>query len=59
MPGDMDGAIDSNRLIFPGLSGLYQSIAPCSYAIIRFCAGAIVIYHGYMKLFGGFAGPVA
>jgi uncharacterized membrane protein YphA (DoxX/SURF4 family) len=44
------------QLIFPALGGLYQSIAPYSYAIIRFCAGAIVIYHGYMKLFGGFAG---
>jgi uncharacterized membrane protein YphA (DoxX/SURF4 family) len=53
------GTIDTKRLIFPALGGIYQSIAPYSYAIIRFCAGAIVIYHGYMKLFGGFAGPVA
>src|SRR5215471_12699337 len=49
-----EGTIDTRRLIFPALGGLYQSIAPYSYAIIRFCAGAIVIYHGYMKLFGGF-----
>src|SRR5215510_11675078 len=54
-----EGTIDTRRLIFPALGGFYQSIAPYSYAIIRFCAGAIVIYHGYMKLFGGFAGPVA
>ena len=59
MTGNMDGAIDSKRLVFPALGGLYESIAPYSYAIIRFCAGAIVIYHGYAKLFGGFAGPVA
>ncbi len=59
MRGNMDGVVDTKRLIFPGLGTLYQSIAPYSYAVIRFCAGAIVIYHGYMKLFGGFAGPVA
>jgi len=53
------GTIDKNRLMFPGLAGLYESLAPYSYAIIRFAAGALVIYHGYMKLFGGFAGPVA
>lgn len=47
----MEGQIDSTRLIIPGLAGLYQSIAPYSYAIIRFCAGAILIYHGYGKLF--------
>lgn len=47
------GQIDSSRLIFPGLAGLYESIAPYSYAIIRFCVGAILIYHGYGKLFGG------
>jgi putative oxidoreductase len=54
-----EGKIDSSRLIFPGLAGLYQSIAPYSYAIIRFVVGAILIYHGYGKLFGGFVGPVA
>src|SRR6266542_4008688 len=59
MNAGTEGTIDTKRLIFPALGGLYQSIAPYSYAIIRFCAGAIVIYHGYMKLFGGFAGPVA
>jgi putative oxidoreductase len=56
---NMEGTIDRKRLIFPGLAAFYESIAPYSYAIIRFCAGAIVIYHGYAKLFSGFAGPVA
>jgi hypothetical protein len=51
----MQGEIDSKRLIWPGLAGLYQSISPYSYAIIRFAAGAVVIYHGYAKLFLGFA----
>jgi putative oxidoreductase len=44
-------------LLIPGLAGLYASVSPYSYAIIRFCAGAILIYHGYGKLFaGGVAG---
>ena len=55
----MAGTVDTDRLVFPGLGGLYESIAPYSYAIIRFAAGAIVVYHGYMKLFGGMITPVA
>ena len=54
-----EGQIDRARLIFPGLAGLYQSVAPYSYAIIRFCAGAVLIYHGYGKLFGGNIAGVA
>ncbi len=53
------GEIDRSRLVVPGLAPLYESIAPYSYAIIRFAAGAVLVYHGYLKLFGGFAGPVA
>ena len=53
MAGNDAGHIDSTRLIIPGLAGLYESIAPYSYAIIRFIAGAILIYHGYGKLFSG------
>jgi putative oxidoreductase len=59
MTGTSEGHIDSSRLIIPGLAGLYESIAPYSYAIIRFCAGAILIYHGYGKLFGGNIAGVA
>ena len=55
----MDGTIDRKRLIFPALGELYDAIAPYSYAIIRFCAGVIVMPHGYMKLFGPMAAPVA
>jgi putative oxidoreductase len=53
------GQIDRSRLLIPGLAGLYESIAPYSYAIIRFIAGAIIIYHGYLKLFGGNIAGVA
>ena len=59
MAGNSEGQIDSSRLIIPGLAGLYQSIAPYSYAIIRFIAGAILIYHGYNKLFVTGVAPVA
>jgi putative oxidoreductase len=55
----MAGSVDTNRLVFPGLSGLYEAISPYSYAIIRCAAGLIVVYHGYMKLLGGMAGPIA
>ena len=40
MNAGTEGTIDTKRLIFPALGGLYQSIAPYSYAIIRFCAGS-------------------
>jgi len=59
MAGNSEGQIDSTRLIFPGLAGLYGSIAPYSYAIVRFIAGAILVYHGYGKLFVTGVGPVA
>ena len=51
--------IDKSRLIFPELAGLYESVAPYSYSIIRFIAGAILVYHGYAKLFGGIIQGVA
>jgi putative oxidoreductase len=59
MTGHSDGQIDSTRLIIPGLAGFYASLSPYSYAIIRFVAGAILIYHGYGKLFVTGVAPVA
>lgn len=47
------------RLFFPGLAGLYATVAPWGYPLIRFAAGAIIIYHGYAKLFLGVAPLVA
>ena len=55
----MEGAIDKRRLIWPELARLYESIAPYSYALIRFGAGAVILYHGYAKLFRGLAPAVA
>jgi putative oxidoreductase len=55
----MEGVIDKTRLIWPGLARLYESIAPYSYALIRFGAGAVIMYHGVAKLFRGLAPAVA
>lgn len=57
--GNTTGHIDRSRLILPGLAGLYEAVAPYSYSIIRFVAGAILVYHGYGKLFGGIIQGVA
>jgi putative oxidoreductase len=41
------------RLMLPGLAGLYDSLAPYSYSFMRFCVGAMLVPHGYAKLFDG------
>jgi putative oxidoreductase len=46
-------------LIIPGLAGVHEALAPRAYAFMRFCTAAIVVYHGYAKLFAGFAPVVA
>jgi len=55
----MDQDVAAQNLFVPSLAGIYRSLAPWGYAFIRFSAGAIVMYHGYAKLFTGFAGVVA
>jgi putative oxidoreductase len=55
----MEGVIDKTRLIWPELARLYERIAPYSYALIRFGAGAVIFYHGFAKLFRGQAPAVA
>jgi putative oxidoreductase len=59
LAGTTEGNVDRSRLLIPGLAGLYESVAPYSYAAIRFIAGAILIYHGYGKLFVSGVAPVA
>ncbi|HEV2549921.1 MAG TPA: DoxX family protein [Stellaceae bacterium] len=54
----MAAVTKEQRLVFPGLGGLYEALHPWGYTLIRFGAGAILIYHGYMKLFGGMAARV-
>ena len=51
MAASSEGQIESSRLLIPGLAGFYQAVAPYSYAMIRFIAGAILVLHGYNKLF--------
>ena len=51
MPDESE--IERERLIFPGLAGLYRSLAPLSYAFMRFSAGAILFPHGVEKVLHG------
>jgi putative oxidoreductase len=47
----MGAPIDSQRLIVPGMAGVYQRFAPYSYAFMRFVTGAILVPHGINKVF--------
>lgn len=46
----------SRRLMIPALRALYEPLAPYGYAFIRFCTGAVIVPHGYTKLFAGAMG---
>lgn len=41
----------SQRLLLPGLRGLYRALAPFTEAAIRIVAGLSLVPHGYPKLF--------
>jgi putative oxidoreductase len=43
----------------PGLSKLFQTLTPYGYSLIRLATGAIIIPHGWIKLFGGGAPFIA
>src|SRR5262249_29481984 len=47
----MSEDIDSKRLIFPGLAGLYKAGSPYAYAFMRFATGAVLVPHGVQKVF--------
>ena len=51
----MSDAVESKRLLFPGLAGLYQHFSPYSYALMRFAAGAVLVPHGIQKIVLGSA----
>jgi putative oxidoreductase len=51
----IDATIDSRRLLFPGLVRLYQALSPYAYDFMRFSAGAVLVPHGFYKLFLGTA----
>ena len=39
------------RKYWPGITWTYRAVEPCSYAMMRFFAGAIFFTHGYARLF--------
>jgi len=45
-----DADINSNRLIVPGLAGLYEKGSPYAYAFMRFATGAVLVPHGIQKI---------
>src|SRR3954464_7104991 len=47
----VDTNVNPQRLIIPGLAGFYRSLAPYSYAFMRFALGAIIVPHGVQKVF--------
>ncbi len=51
--------VDPQRLVFPGLAGSYERLAPWGWALARVAAGAIMIPHSLPKLFGSFAPVLA
>ena len=55
----MANATTNERFYFTGLTSLYDGLAPYGYPVMRFSTGAIIVYHGWAKLFGGFAPFVA
>jgi putative oxidoreductase len=46
-----DASIDSKRLVFPGLAGLYEMLSPYAYDFMRFSTGAVLVPHGIQKIF--------
>src|SRR6185437_1303267 len=50
---DFSRRVDETRLVVPALGKVYNLFAPYSYAFMRFCTGAILVPHGYAKIFEG------
>ena len=51
--------IDAQRLYFPAMAKFYRLLAPYSYAIMRFSAGAVLVPHGVQKIMMNAAGNLA
>ncbi len=52
-------AIDKNRLVFPWAAAIYNRFLPCAYTLTRVSLGAIMMPHGYDKLFKNGAAATA
>ena len=46
----------TSRRIIKALDPIYNVLEPLSYPLIRFVAGAMLVPHGYAKVFGGIEG---
>ena len=46
----------TSRRIIKALDPIYEVLKPLSYPLIRFVAGAMMVPHGYAKVFGGIEG---
>jgi putative oxidoreductase len=51
--------IDEQRLIVPGLAGLYRFVAPFGYAFVRVLVALLLVANGIDKVFQGGAGRIA
>jgi putative oxidoreductase len=47
----MTDSIEPKRLVFPFVAPLYRALAPYAYPLVRVSLGAILMPHGYDKLF--------
>ena len=45
--------VERDRLIFPGLQGFYDALAPYMYPLFRFTVGAMLVPHGIAKYMNG------
>jgi putative oxidoreductase len=55
----MTNALDRKRLFVPAVAGLYEILAPLAPTLIRVALGAILIPHGFGKLFLADAVPTS
>jgi len=55
----MSDTINRQKLYVPAVAGLYESLAPLSYTLIRIALGLILIPHGFNKLFLADAVPAS
>ena len=51
----MAGRANEPQLLFPGLAGFYATVANLWYPMIRFVAGALLVYHGWDHVTHGVA----
>ena len=48
----MDTTVDRRKLYVPAAAGFYETFGPLSHTLVRVALGAILIPHGFGKVFG-------